>query len=579
MCRNPTSTSWHFPRRRFCAVYPGVIALPPILWGVCMLAGLLAAAGDVQAAVRLPHIFGNGMVLQRDKPANIWGWADAGTLVTVQFAEQRQTAVADADGHWSVALQALPASFTGRTLTVSAAKQDTTITDVLVGDVWICGGQSNMEWTLRSTRDADLEILSAAFPGIRFIRLPKIARMEVQNDFPVEGPDRPEGNWRQCTTAQIDNCTAVGYYFAKRLRRRLNVPIGLIDVSWGGTMAQHWVSPKTLAEFPEMAPYFQKFQQDLQAWNDGGGEQGAERRFAAALKQWEQDTASAKAKNEKAPRRPNRNAYRNPAHQRHPGGMFNGMIAPLANCSLRGVLFYQGENNSFTESWKPFPRTFPSVIKDWRKLFGREDLPVGIIQIAGWSNRRSMTYDMNHHTNIVREIQFNTWRNTDHTGLIVTYDTNSNGSIHPARKLPVGERAARWALAEVYRTKAWKSDRPIEWRGPVYTGIQVEGPKIVVSFERDTRRGLRLDQDVETGFYIAGADRVFHHAHARVVKDERLQVWSEQVPKPVAVRYAWSNLPSGGLMNFRELPAYPFRSDTWPLVPHQSTGAYHVTSP
>jgi len=553
-----------------------LIAVAATLWSLCGANGLLMADDDVQAAVRLPHIFGNGMVLQRDQPAPVWGWAETGTRVTVRFAQQRQTAVADADGRWSVELEAMPASFRGRPLTVSAAKQDTTITDVLVGDVWICGGQSNMEWTLRSTRDADLEILSAAFPGIRFIRLPKIARMQPQTDFPVEAADRPEGNWRRCTTDQIDNCTAVGYYFARRLRRRLNVPIGLIDVSWGGTMAQHWVSPKTLAEFPEMAPYFQKFEQAMQAWNDGGGEQGAERRWEAALKQWEQDTAKAKAKKEKPPRRPNRNSYRNPAHQRHPGGMFNGMIAPLANCRLRGVLFYQGENNSFAESWKPFPRTFPAVIKDWRKLFGRPDLPIGIVQIAGWSNRRSMTYDMNHHTNIVREIQFNTWRNTDHTGLIVTYDTNSNGSIHPARKLPVGERAARWALAEVYGTKAWKSNRLIEWRGPVYDGIQIDGSKIVVSFAADTRRGLRLDQDLDTGFYIAGADRVFHHAHARVVKADQLQVWSEAVPKPVAVRYAWSNLPTGGLMNFRELPAYPFRSDIWPLVPHQSTGAYRV---
>ena len=543
---------------------------------VCLAGALQLCSVQAYAELRLPHIFRQGMVLQRDKPVTVWGWAEAGTRVTVGIAEQQQTTKADANGQWTVVLEPLSASFTAQTLTVSDGQQTHTVQDVLVGDVWICGGQSNMEWTLRATRDADLEIPSAAFPAIRFIRLPKIANPTPQLDFPVASAEHPEGNWRRCTPAQIDNCTAVGYYFARRLRRRLNVPIGLIDVSWGGTMAQHWVSPASLADIPEMQPYIEKFQQDMQAWKDGGGQQGADRRFAAALKQWEQQASEAKAKNERVPRRPNRNAYRDPAEQRQPGGMYNGMIVPLAKYSLRGVLFYQGENNSFGVSWKPFPRTFPSVFQDWRKLFNQPDLPVGIIQIAGWSNRRSMTYDMNHHTNIVREVQFHTWRNTDHTGLIVTYDTNSNGSIHPARKLPVGERAARWALAEVYQAKSWGSNRPIEWRGPVYDKIQVDGSKIVVSFEADTRRGLRLDQDLDTGFYIAGDDRVFHHAQARVIKDDQLQVWSEAVPKPVAVRYAWSNLPTGGLMNFRELPAYPFRSDSWPLVPHQSTGAYQV---
>ncbi|MEO1996183.1 MAG: sialate O-acetylesterase [Planctomycetaceae bacterium] len=579
MSQNEISSPWHRISLGVRIPFPRTVLSPAIPLGIWIILSLLVSAGVVHAELRVPHIFGNGMVLQRDRPASVWGWTAAGTRVTVQFAEQSRTTVADADGTWTVALDAMPATFTGRTLTISDSQQTHSFRDVVVGDVWICGGQSNMEWSLRSTRDADLEIQSAAFPGIRFIRLPKVASRTPQADFPVAGPEHPEGNWRQCIPEQIDNCTAVGYYFARRLRRRLKVPIGLIDVSWGGTMAQHWVSPKTLADIPEMKPYIQKFQQELKAWNDGGGEQGAEQRFAAAVKTWERDAAAAKAENQRVPRRPNHDAYRNPSEKRHPGGMFQGMISPLAKFRLRGALFYQGENNSFAESWKPFPRTFPSVITDWRKVFGQDDLPIGIIQIAGWSNRRSMTYDMNHHTNIVREVQFNTWRNSEHTGLIATYDTNSNGSIHPARKLPVGERAARWALAKVYGTTAWKSDRPIEWRGPIYSGMEVKDGKIIVSFDNQTRRGLRLNRDVETGFYVAGADRTFHHARARVIKDDQLAVWSEAVPDPVAVRYAWSNLPAGGLMNFRELPAYPFRSDTWPLVPHQSTGAYDVKSP
>jgi len=543
---------------------------------VLAVVALAVKVSSARAEVELPNIFGDRMVLQCDKPVRVWGWAGPGEDISVGFADQTKTAVADAKGNWSVELDAMRPSFEGRQLVVAGKDSQVAVTDVLVGEIWLCGGQSNMELTLRSSRDADMEMASANYPAMRFIRLPHIAQLQPQKDFPVESPENSQGNWRLCTSEQVENCTAVGYYFARRLRRRLDVPVGLIDTSWGGTMAQHWVSRDTLRPFPEMKLYFDKFEGTLQAWIDGGREEGAKRRYEADVKEWEKKLAAARAAGEREPRRPNSNAYENPAHKRQPGGMFNAMIVPLANFTLRGALFYQGENNSFVEAWKPFPKTFPAVIADWRKAFGDEDLPLGIIQIAGWSNRRSMTYDMNHHTNIVREIQFNTWRKTPHTGLIVTFDTNTNGSIHPGHKQPVGQRAARWALAEVYGVKAWQSDRPIEWRGPVYESMEIEDGKIVITFEEDTSRGLRLDRDDECGFYIAGEDQEFHHAHARVVADNKLQVSSEDVPEPVAVRYGWSNLPAGGLMNSRELPAYPFRTDDWPMVPHQSTGAYEV---
>ena len=215
----------------------------------------------------------------------------------------------------------------------------------------------------------------------------------------------------------------------------------------------------------------------------------------------------------------------------------------------------------------------------WRKIFHNQELPFGLVQIAGWSNRRGMEYDMNHHCNIVREIQFNTWRTTPHTGLVVSFDTNSSQGIHPIRKLPVGERLARWALAEVYQAPSHASDRPLEWRGPVYESMERVSNKIHIRFKEETDRGLVLDQDVDVGFYISGEDQTFHHARARVDKGKReLVVWNDNVPNPVAVRYGWSNLPAGGLMNRRELPAYPFRTDTWPLTPHQSTGSYIIHS-
>jgi sialate O-acetylesterase len=519
------------------------------------------------------------MVLQAGKEVPVWGWGTPREDVTVSFARHSVKADVDAKGEWSIKLPVMKKSFDGRELGVSSKSGSRTIKDVLVGEVWVCGGQSNMEWTLRSTRDADLEMLSVNHPEIRFIRLPKVARFEPQEDFPVENPTKPEGNWRLCVPEQAENCTAVGYYFARRLRRVLDSPVGLIDISWGGTMAQHWATKETLRPIPAMKPHFEKFEKARNEWISGGREQGAKKRYEADLKNWEKARAEAKAKGEREPRRPNSKTYENPDHKGQPGGMMNGMTIPISRATVRGIIFYQGENNSFTVGWKPYPRTCPAVISDWRKVFGQPDLPFGIIQIAGWSNRRSMTYDMNHHASIVREIQFLTWKRTKNTGLVATYDTNTSGGIHPQRKLPVGERSARWALAEVYGVQGY-GNRSIEWRGPVYESMELKDGKVAVRFEKDTARGLLLDQDVEVGFYLAGKDREFHHARVRVDKGAySVIVWSDEVAEPVAVRYGWSNLPAGGLMNARELPAYPFRTDEWPMTPHQSTGSYDVNAP
>jgi sialate O-acetylesterase len=531
------------------------------------------------AGVRLPNLFGDHMVLQAGKEVPVWGWGTPREEVTVSFAGHSVMVEVDAKGEWSTKLPAIKKSFDGRELMVSSKSGRRTLQDVLVGEVWVCGGQSNMEWTLRSTRDADLEMLSVNHPEIRFIRLPKIARFEPQDDFPVENPTKPEGNWRLCVPEQAENCTAVGYYFARRLRRVLDSPVGLIDISWGGTMAQHWATKETLRPIPAMKPHFEKFEKARNEWISGGREEGAKKRYETDLKNWEKARAEAKAKGEREPRRPNSKTYENPDHKGQPGGMMNGMTIPISRAAVRGILFYQGENNSFTVGWKPYPRTCPAVISDWRKVFGQPDLPFGIIQIAGWSNRRSMTYDMNHHASIVREIQFLTWKRTKNTGLVATYDTNTSGGIHPQRKLPVGERSARWALAEVYGVQGY-GNRSIEWRGPVYESMELKDGKVAVRFEKDTARGLLLDQDVEVGFYLAGKDREFHHARARVDKGAySVIVWSDEVAEPVAVRYGWSNLPAGGLMNARELPAYPFRTDEWPMTPHQSTGSYDVNAP
>ena len=542
----------------------------------CFLLALLLGVGNSEellAELRLPAIFGDQMVLQQKHPITIWGWAKVGEKIRVEFAGQKVETTAGKDTRWQVQIAELNASFEAQTLIVIGDRDTIQIKDVLVGEVWLCGGQSNMEMTMGGTVNRDLEIASADYDGIRFLRIPHVSQGEPRDDIIIEKDG--DCRWQRCTTESVAECSGVGYYFARGLHRILKVPVGIVDVSWGGTMAQHWINEEKLNTVAEMKPYFADYNERLSRWNEFGGETGAQAAYKAALAKWESDNAEALARKDRVSGRPNTGQYENPAMQRHPAGMYNGMIHPLRDFDFRGILFYQGENNSFGESWKPFYATFPMVIKQWRESFG--DLPFGIIQIAGWSSRRSMAYDMNHHTNVVREIQFDTWQATQQTGLIATYDTNSNQGIHPGAKRPVGERSARWALGSVYGVKGFRSNTAVSYLGPVYEGYEVQDNKVEIRFVKETSEGLRINKDDDVGFYIAGEDGEFHHARARVTRMEgvdRLLVWSDEVPQPVAVRYAWSNLPNGRLMNSRELPAFPFRTDDWKITPHQSEGDY-----
>lgn len=518
-------------------------------------------------------VFDNHMVLQRQEPTRVWGWGAAGQSAVVRFGEQEHRATVDASGAWSVTLKPLVASAEGRALTLTLGATEFSIEDVVVGEVWVCGGQSNMAWTVRGTRDADLEIACADDPLLRFIRMPLEARGQPRADYVRPEHGGAGKGWRAIDSRSVTECTAVGYYFAQRLRRHLKVPIGIVDVSWGGTTAQFWVSKPRLQRIDSVQPEFERHQKELDAWIKGGREEGAKRRYEAAVSAWEEARAAAREAGQKQPRKPGFGAFEDPGHKRHPGGGYDGMLVPLRGLTIRGALYFQGENNAFGEMWKPFPATYPAVIAEWRELFANAELPIGLIQIGGWSTRRSMTYDMNHHTNAVREVQFDTWQSTPGTGLIVTFDLNSDSNIHPGHKRPVGERSARWALAEVYGRRG-HDKKPLRWRGPIYESSEVKGGRIVVHFKDGTANRLRLDKTQALGFYLAGEDREFHVADARVVDKTSVEVFCDAVPAPVAVRYAWSNLPLGTLMNGKELPAYPFRSDDWPLIPHRSEGEY-----
>ncbi|MEC9048783.1 MAG: hypothetical protein VYA51_12295 [Planctomycetota bacterium] len=538
-----------------------------------LLTTLFAHGFVLGQAPGFARVFDDHMVLQRDEPVRVWGWGDAGATAVVRFGAQERAATVAIDGRWEVLLDAMPASADGRPLTVTLGAESFALKDVVVGEVWVCGGQSNMAWTVRGTRDADLEIACADDPLLRYVRMPLEARGAPRRDYARPEHGGAGEGWRRIDPESVGECTGVGYYFAQRLRRRLDVPVGVIDVSWGGTLAQFWVSKPRLRAIASVQPMFAQFERELSEWLEAGAEAGARERYAEAVAEWERARDAAKEAGEKAPRKPGFGPYEDPRTKRHPGGGYDGMLAPLRGLSVRGALYFQGENNAFGDMYLPFPDTYPAVIEEWRELFGKAALPMGLIQIGGWSTRRSMAYDMNHHTNVVREVQHDTWQRTPGTGLIVTFDLNSNSNIHPGHKRPVGDRAARWALAEVYGLPG-HDKRPLRWRGPVFASAEAGDGKVVVRFEAGTADGLRLDKNQPLGFYLAGEDQVFHVATARVFDKTALEVRCEAVPAPVAVRYAWSNLPLGSLMNSKELPAYPFRSDAWPLHPHRSDGQY-----
>jgi len=513
--------------------------------------------------VTLPSIFNDHMVMQRDQKVRVWGWAKANVDVSVTFGGQTKTTKADQKGAWSVMLDPMKACSDGRDLKVSCTGKKLVIKDVLVGEVWLCSGQSNMVFKLGNSVEGALELGCADFDALRFTKLPEVASPTPKADYPLD--QGKTGRWILCKGADASDCSAVAYYFGLRLHRFLKVPVGLIDASWGGTMAQHWVGKDRLINISEMKPYIEEFAKKQKEWDVGGGLEGAKKRLDVANKAYAVELKNLK-EGERRPGKPK--LQKDPNLGRQPAGMVNSMIAPLSGYTLKGVLFYQGENNAFGDSWKPYKKTLPEVINTFRQAFDNKELPFGIIQIHGWSTRRSMEYDQNHHCNVIREIQFDTWRRTPNTGLIVSFDCNTNGSIHPNLKRPIGERSARWALTEAYQEKNGRSS--LDWKGPIYTKMEIQGNKVVLHFETRT---LNLNKGVDVGFYIAGEDRKFHHAHARVV-GKTVEVWKEGLEKPVAVRYAISNLPIGELMGASNMPAYPLRTDNWPITPHQSTGSY-----
>jgi sialate O-acetylesterase len=485
------------------------------------------------------------MVLQRDMPVPVWGTADASVKqVTVRVGSQSKTVTPDDKGKWSVKLDPLQAGgpFTvevggaapvGGPVTVEAAAKNTlNFDDVLVGDVWVCSGQSNMSFPLKSADKAKEEIEAANYPKIRLFSVPR---------KPSAQPlDSVKGSWEACDPKTAEGFTAVGYFFGRDLQKDLDIPIGLIHTSWGGTVAEAWTDSATLKADPDFAPILKR-----------GEEYPAN--YPRLVEQYEKKVKEFEAKNpgEKLPA-----ALRKPQAPDEdpnlPSVLFNGMVAPLEPFAIKGVIWYQGEANA-GRAWQ-YRKLLPAMIQDWRSTWGEGDFPFLIVQLANYGKDKP---DGTSEWAELREAQTLTARNVPHCGMAVTIDIGNPANIHPTDKQDVGKRLALQAEKKVYGKDVLEA-------GPTFISMAVDGPVIGVMFDH-VGGGLLAKGGKLEGFSIAGEDQKFVPAEAKI-DGSIVDVSSPSVHKPVAVRYGWANSPTCTLFNKEGLPAAPFRTDDWKAV-------------
>jgi sialate O-acetylesterase len=528
--------------------------------------------GLLCAELRVPHIFGDRMVLPRERSIPVWGQAVAGESVTVRFAGQSVETRAGGDGAWKLDLAPEEASHASRELTIASASDKLVYTNVLVGDVWLLGGQSNMEDTLDNIYHGDVEVLSAHHPSIRLITIPVAALPKPTTDFlPINehngwtGRYEEKGTWFTCSPERVARFSAIGYIFGRRLHLASQVPIGLIDASVGGTTVEAWT---TRSSFTRLAGS----QAVLGGWEAKVAAYDPLASIARKRAAWEKDTEKRKKAGQAPKPRPVA-PDPDPAFDRNnPGASYNGMIAPLAGFPMRGALFNQGYNNALGGSARPklYEQTLQAMIRDWRAIFGPE-MPFGIVALtAGGQPQTEENFEqrMVDPAPYIREGQLRAYREMEHVGFAPAYDQQVPW-YHPHKKLELGERIARWALATQYGLK-------LGWQPALCTQSEVQEDRIVLRFDRaiQTHDGRPFE-----GFSIAGEDRHFHPAFAEYLKTGKDDKGRDQVDRtrvvvshpavrvPLAVRYAWARNPLGNACNSqhheRILPVPSFRTDTW----------------
>ncbi len=461
-----------------------------------------------RAEVKLSPLFGDNMVLQRNVRAPIWGVAAPGESVTVAIGARKVVVRADDSGKWEARVGPFPA---GGPHTISVAGQANTITinNVHFGEVWVASGQSNMEWPVAASRNAEYEIKNAVNPAIRLFIVTKASKPEPTREL--------TGSWSECSPETVRGFSAVAYFFGRALFRRLQVPIGLIESAWGGTPAESWTARAWLESDPDLTPMSARIPPPGQTVKADDPSKPA----------WDSWT---------------------------PTGLFNGMIAPIARYSIAGAIWYQGESNA-SRAYQ-YRKLFPAMIRCWREAWGQGDFPFLWVQLANFMKRQPEPGDSAWAE--LREAQTMTL-SLPKTGQAIAIDIGEADDIHPRNKQDVGIRLCLLAQNIHY------GDRDVVASGPTYKSMSVNGSKVTLTFTNVGGGLMSKDGLPLSGFAVAGPDRKFHWAQARISRSTVI-VSSDAVENPVAVRYGWADNPAVSLYNAAGLPAGPFRTDNWPGI-------------
>jgi len=491
----------------------------------------------VNAQLRVHHIFDNNMVLQRDKPVRVWGWGEPEKTVLLSFAGQEKEGTIDSDGSWELFLEAMPLGKEGRNFIVTSEGEAVVYQNVLVGDVWILTGQSNMEFDLKRIYHGDEEIVSANFPMIRLMTIPAKASPVPLKDFNRlnewdgwHGRYDLKGYWFVCSPEAVPTFSGMGYIFGRRLFMASQVPIGLVDASWGGTTVEAWVPRDQLIKVSENADL-------LRMWDE----------------RIKKDPAKASDRN-------------------NPGAAYNGMMGVFAGLTIKGMIFHQGFNNALGDSRpKLYAKNLQLMIQKWRETFRDEKLPFGIIELSAGGQPQTLdnfALRMLDAGTYIREAQLQAYLDLPDIGFVAAYDEQVNW-YHPQKKVELGERIARWALATQYGFDfGWEPALPIT--------IDATPESMIIGFSKEV---LAHDGRPVEGMALAGKDYKFYPAQAEykvkgkddkgrdILDKTKLVISCNKVKKPLACRYAWARNPLGNLTNAahheRVIPVPPFRTDKW----------------
>ena len=497
----------------------------------CNLLFLFASVSVASAAIELPSFFSDGMILQQQGQAKIWGWVDGKREVTVSFAGRTESAKTNEEGRWEVSFEGLEASSQGRELTITDGEDRTVIKDVLVGEVWIASGQSNMEWTVAKSKNAEKEVAVSEDSLLRVYLTSNVAQAEPQVDF--------FGDWTAASPAETGKMTAVGYYYARKLRKELGVPVGIIECAWGGKPIEAFTSEEALAKLPEAQVVLKKKTQAVANWD----EEKVKADHQARLAKWKEKGGKG----------------RSPQALLHPlvrpslhSTIFNGMIAPITGYGARGVIWYQGESNANGDTAKAYEELLGCLVSDWRERWG-SNLSFYYVQLA---NYRKVTAKPGAKSDwiIVQDEMRRALDSIEHSGMAVANDIGAANNIHPKNKQDVGSRLARWALGRDYGRE------DVVMSGPLFQKAVEKDGKMIISFEHNgglkTRNGGPLKR-----FEIKAEDGTWIWAEAQI-EEGKVIVWSDKVKDPAAVRYAWAENPEGAnLVNGENLPASCFTTE------------------